>query len=218
MTDGRELRAGRFSDWLDETRRAHADGADIDVPCGACVACCTSSYFIHVDPDEAGSLAAIPAELLFPAPGRPEGTLLLGHDSQGRCPMLLDGRCSIYRQRPRTCRIYDCRVFAAAGLDADRAAITEMARRWEFDYPADDRARHVAVLEAARFMRERAALFPTGSIPDSPADLAALAVRVSDVFLERSGRLEGGGSLSADGETAAAVLEEIEGMRRRPTS
>ena len=31
--------------------------------------------------------------------------------------MLIDNQCSIYEHRPRTCRTYDCRVFAAAGLD-----------------------------------------------------------------------------------------------------
>ena len=31
--------------------------------------------------------------------------------------MLVDGRCSIYEHRPRTCRTYDCRIFTATGLD-----------------------------------------------------------------------------------------------------
>ena len=150
MNRKRDLAAGAFSAWLSETRCAHAEGSGVDVPCGDCVACCTSSYFIHVSPDETAALAAIPAELLFPAPGRPDGTLLLGYDSEGRCPMLRDGRCSIYEQRPRTCRIYDCRVFAAAGLDADRPAITARARRWEFDEASDDDRTRRAAAEPPR--------------------------------------------------------------------
>ncbi|MFA6001077.1 MAG: hypothetical protein WC828_03075 [Thermoleophilia bacterium] len=39
-------------------------------------------------------------------------------DCDGCCPMLIDGGCSIYEHRPLTCRIYDSRVFAAAGIVA----------------------------------------------------------------------------------------------------
>src|SRR5204863_6078536 len=83
-------------------------------------------------------------------PRLPKGHVLLGYDERGHCPMLVDDRCSIYEHRPRTCRTYDCRVFPAAGLDADQPAIAERVRRWRFAYPtAADRARHEAVRAAA---------------------------------------------------------------------
>jgi hypothetical protein len=60
--------------------------------------------------------------------------------------MLTDGRCSIYEQRPLTCRTYDCRAFAAAGIPADGDLITRQTRRWTFSHPTqDDRDQHSAV-------------------------------------------------------------------------
>jgi uncharacterized protein len=157
----RDLPAGEFSAWLRRTRAALLGEGGADVPCGECSACCTTSHFVHVGPDEAQTLARIPRELLFPAPGLPAGTVLLGYDERGRCPMLTSGRCSVYEHQPLTCRTYDCRVFAAAAITADREPITRQARRWKFSHPAqDDRDEHAAVRAAARFMREHAACFP----------------------------------------------------------
>ena len=69
---------------------------DADVPCDGCTACCESSQFVLVEPEEHDARAHIPPELLFPAPGAPKGYSLLPYDEHGRCPMLHDGRCSIY--------------------------------------------------------------------------------------------------------------------------
>jgi Fe-S-cluster containining protein len=146
-----EVAAGDFSTWLDGMQAALRGEHDADVPCGSCTACCTSSQFVHIEPDETDALAHIPAALLFPAPRLPKGHVLLGYDERGHCPMLVGGRCSIYQHRPRTCRTYDCRVFPAAGLDADQPAIAERVRRWRFAYPtALDRSRHDEVRRAAR--------------------------------------------------------------------
>ena len=153
------LPAGDFSSWLAAMVAALRAGAPADVPCGGCTACCTSSQFVHIEPDETDTLARIPAELLFPAPGKPRGHDLLGYDERGHCPMLADGRCTIYEHRPRTCRTYDCRVFAATGLDVDaeddrKAPIARQAARWRFDFPGpEDRRRHAAVRTAVRSLR-----------------------------------------------------------------
>ena len=142
--------AGAFGGWLADARAAIRGERDADVPCGTCTACCTSSHFVHVAADETDTLAHIPAELLFPAPGFPAGHVLMGYDDQGRCPMLGDGGCSIYEHRPRTCRTYDCRVFAAAGVVPDAPAIAARVEQWEFSHrtPADDAA-HGEVRAAA---------------------------------------------------------------------
>jgi uncharacterized protein len=151
-----DLAAGDFSAWLSAMQAAIAGEATAEVPCGACTACCTSSQFVHIGPDETDTLAHIPAGLLFPAPGQPKGHVLLGYDERGHCPMLVDGGCSIYEHRPRTCRAYDCRIFAAAGLDVDaeddrKAPVAAQARRWRFSFPtADDRRRHDALRTAVR--------------------------------------------------------------------
>jgi len=209
------LPAGAFSDWLRRTRASWLEQTHAEVACGDCCACCSTSHFVHVGPEEGGARAALPSELLFPAPGQPEGTALLGYDEHGCCPMLTEGRCSVYEHRPLTCRIYDCRVFAAAGLDADRGAITAQARRWEFSYPAaEDRAAHAAVRAAARFLCERAACFPGGEVPDDPARVAVLAVKVSDVFLERVGSPAEAAGWAAGGQAPGACSDADRALAR----
>jgi len=100
-----ELPAGDFTTWLQAMAAALRDEAPADVPCGGCTACCTSSQFVHIGPDETDTLAHIPAELLFPAPLLPKGNVLLGYDGRGHCPMLADDRCTIYEHRPVVCRV-----------------------------------------------------------------------------------------------------------------
>jgi Fe-S-cluster containining protein len=144
------LDAGDFSSWLAGMRAALRGERAADVPCGECTACCTSSQFVHIAPDETDTLAHIPADLLFPAPRMPRGHVVLGYDERGHCPMLVDNRCSIYDHRPRTCRTYDCRIFPAAGIGPDKPLIARQAARWRFTFPADaDRADHQAVQAAA---------------------------------------------------------------------
>jgi uncharacterized protein len=150
MSQPRSLPAGEFSVWLRGMQAALRGEADSDVPCGACTACCTSSQFVHIEPDESDTLEQIPPALLFPAPGQPPGHVLLGYDQDGNCPMFVDGGCSIYAHRPRTCRVYDCRLFAAIGrINEHTPLIAERIRAWEFSY-ADEasRAAHDAVRAA----------------------------------------------------------------------
>ena len=177
------LPAGDFSTWL---RGLEGPGGG-KVPCAGCTACCTSSQFVHIGPDESETLSRIPGELLFPAPGRPRGHVVLGYDERGHCPMFRDGGCSIYEHRPRTCRAYDCRVFPAAGVEADRdkPLIAHRAQRWEFGFPeAEDVGRHAAVRAAVAFLRDNADRLPAGAVPRAPTQLAFLAVRVHDAFLD----------------------------------
>ena len=128
------LDAGELTVWLAGMQAALRGERVADVPCGQCTACCTSSQFVHVEPDEADALAHIPVALRFPAPGRPTGHVVLGYDEHGRCPMLGDRGCTIYEHRPRTCRTYDCRIFAATGVEPgpSQPAIRERVRRWRF--------------------------------------------------------------------------------------
>jgi Fe-S-cluster containining protein len=134
----------RFSEWLDDLCAALDGNREMDVPCGTCTACCTSSQFVHIEPDESETLARIPPALRFPAPGLPKGHVVMGYDERGHCPMLVDGACSIYEHRPRTCRTYDCRVFAATGVEPEgQPSIAARVREWRFD--VDDGARWDAV-------------------------------------------------------------------------
>ena len=185
-----DLPAGPFSTWLAQMRPAIEGNAGADVPCAGCTACCTSYQFVHIGPDETETLARIPAALLAPAPGLPPGHMVLGYDDRGHCPMLIDGHCSIYSHRPRTCQAYDCRVFAATGIEVDRDQdrIARRVRRWRFEFPNQaDRVEYEAVRRAAAFVdRHRDVLPGSGSV--TPTRLAATAVAVSGAFVERDGQ------------------------------
>jgi hypothetical protein len=194
--DERDLPAGGFTAWMTEMQSALRGERSADVPCDGCTACCTSSQFIEIGPDETDTLAHIPAELLFPAPQRPPGHLVLGYDEHGHCPMLVDDTCSIYEHRPTTCRTYDCRVFPAAGVgiddgdagdgDAGKVRIAQRVRRWRFSFPTDaDRRQHEAVRAAATFLREHADVLPDRVVPTNATGLAVLAVELHDAFLRR---------------------------------
>jgi Fe-S-cluster containining protein len=181
-----DLAAGDFSSWMSEMKSAIDGEGDARVPCAGCTACCTSSQFIHIGPDETDTLAHIPAELLFPAPRLPDGHVLLGYDQRGHCPMLIDNQCSIYEHRPRTCRTYDCRIFPATGvhLDDEKALIARQARRWQFSFPtAVDQNQREAVRAAARFLREHPAMVREQAGPPNATQLAVLAIEVHDAFL-----------------------------------
>src|ERR1700722_153548 len=134
--------AGNFFEWLRGAEASLRSGkGGTTVPCGTCTACCRSSMFIHIKPEEARTLRRIPKALLFPAPGLPKGNVLMGYNDKGHCPMLAGNRCSIYEDRPETCRNYDCRVFAATGVAADeqtQAEIAQRARAWVFQYESDE--------------------------------------------------------------------------------
>ncbi len=181
------LPAGGFSEWLDGMRTALRGEQDSDVPCGGCTACCRSSQFIHIGPEETDALEHIPTALLFPAPQMPRGHVLMGYDARGACPMLTDVGCSIYEHRPRTCRTYDCRVFAATGVapdDPGKTAIAARVAQWRFDVATpDDRRAEDALRSAVRFLRDHADQLPEGSAPETPTRLAVMAVEIVDRFL-----------------------------------
>jgi Fe-S-cluster containining protein len=117
--------------------------------------------------------------------------MVLGYDEQGRCPMLGERGCTIYEDRPRTCRTYDCRVFAAAGttpVDDGKNLIAVQVRRWRFDVDHDiDRRAQAAVRAAVAFLRAHPeCLARRGGGPATSRDLAVLAMRVHDLFLDPS--------------------------------
>jgi Fe-S-cluster containining protein len=203
--------AGDFSAWLHLTEASLRSGkGGADVPCGSCKGCCRSSMFVHIKPEETQTIQRIPRALLFPAPGLPKGHVLLGYNDKGHCPMLVENTCSIYEFRPQSCRDYDCRVFTATAIPVDPQAQPEIAQRiseWAFDYESEEsREEHRIVREAAAFLNNNRDLFPQGSIPTYPVQLAALAVRVYRLFLERSAKMRKDASAMSDAEIAHAIL------------
>lgn len=183
------LDAGAFSEWLRRYRRMQTRAErSTDVPCGECNACCRSSYFIHIRADEHETLRRIPKAYLARAPHPHESDSIMDHDSHGRCPMLVNGACSLYAHRPQTCRNYDCRVFAAAGIalgSGPRSAVNERVWQWRFRYPTLlDAQSHCAVRSAAAFLQRRSELLPAQLVPADPGQLAKAAISVHELFLE----------------------------------
>jgi Fe-S-cluster containining protein len=203
--------AGSFSAWLRAMRTALAGGSGMDVACGDCVGCCTSSYFIKVRAHEKAALEHIGPDNVRPVPGSTNGNMLMGFDEQGHCFMFVNGGCSIYQHRPETCRTYDCRVFSAAGMNAgpDKSVINERISRWRFDYPTElDREEHRAVTAAANYMRQHPVRFPGGRVPSRPSEIAVLAVKSYEVFLCE---------LPSDGEISAAIVDACRRFDAAPT-
>jgi Fe-S-cluster containining protein len=175
--------AGELAAWLEEIEAARHGEQGMDVPCDGCTACCRSRQFVHIEPDEIDTVARIPPQLLAQAPGLPHGNLLLGYDQRGHCPMLVDDRCSIYDHRPRACRVYDCRVYAAAGVepDDDKPEIAERVAEWQFSHSnSASSVAQAAIRAAAAFLRAEPDAFPRGAVNSKQIALAAIALR--DLF------------------------------------
>ena len=177
-------RAIPFGTWLRATLATLQDDVPADVPCGPCNACCRTFHQLHLRPGERRARKLLPKEYLSFAPGLPPGYLVLGYTERGACPVLVGGRCTIYEDRPLVCRTYDCRLYAATGVEADRAEIAEQVRRWRFAYLApEDRELHDAVLAAVRFIRATPACLPSEAARRQPIRVATLAVVSHDRFL-----------------------------------
>jgi Fe-S-cluster containining protein len=179
--------AGPFSAWLRQMRRSLLGNEGMDVPCGDCVGCCVSGYSLQLRPEDHRAAARIPATYVVSATGFAKGHLTVRPLSNGLCPMLEEGRCSIYTDRPQTCLDYDCRIFAAAGIDAggeDKAVINKRVRAWRFSYPSQlDQQEHAAVRAAAAFIRDRHDSFEV-RVPAGPMGIAVFAIKAYPVFLD----------------------------------
>lgn len=178
--------AGEFGAWLEQMRAVLRGEAEAAVPCDGCVGCCVSSYPIPLRPSDAVALAEVPDQYLqWPASASEPARM--GFRDDGTCPMLVEHRCTIYADRPRTCRDYDCRIYAAAGLvpDGRRTVIQQRVEEWRFRYEdAQSRARAAAVRRAAAFIRDHAACFPTAMRGHSATAAAVLAVKVYPLFMD----------------------------------
>lgn len=100
--------------------------------------------------------------------------------------MLAAGKCTVYDVRPQTCLDYDCRIFAAAGIEAGegKTVINRRVRGWRFSYASDaDKRAHEAVRSAAVFIRERSSSF-AGRVPTAPMGIAVLAIKAYAIFLD----------------------------------
>lgn len=187
MSSSLNFKAGNFEVWLQSILISFKTGETINVPCGNCRGCCSAGRFVHLTPSDHKAHAAIPKQLLHRAPGMPKGHTVLGYLADGLCPMLKSGNCTIYPDRPSTCRTFDCRVLAAAGLDVGgkwSKRINERVHAWRFSFSSEDgRHRFKAIKSAANFIQQHPGAFPGGRAPDEPTTIAVLAIKVHSVFL-----------------------------------
>jgi Fe-S-cluster containining protein len=160
--------------------------AEADVPCDGCVGCCVSSYPIPLRPTDAVALARVPDRYLQWASGIGQSARM-GFREDGTCPMLAERLCTIYADRPRTCRDYDCRIYAAAGVlpDGNRPVIQQRVAEWCFNYEDEQASASAAAVHAAAdFIRAHAASFPAAMRAHSATAAAVLAIKVYPLFME----------------------------------
>jgi Fe-S-cluster containining protein len=182
--------AGPFGAWLAQALRVLRGEAEADVPCGSCTGCCTSAYYIRIRPRDRVAVAGISRAYFVRAEGMSPDETLMGWRHDGTCPALESGCCTIYEQRPTTCRDYDCRVFVPAGLEAGderKAVINARVNAWRFTFE-DEAARRAfdAIGQAAAFIQEKRSAFPNEGrgVPTAPTGIAVLALKSHPVFLD----------------------------------
>lgn len=191
-TSEESIDAGPFGAWLAQALRVLRGEAEADVPCGSCTGCCTSAYYVRIRPRDRAAVAGISPAYFVRSEGMPRDEALMGWRHDGTCPALETGRCTIYAQRPMTCRDYDCRVFVPAGLEAGderKAVINARVRAWRFTFEADaERDAFDAIRRAATFIRDKRESFPNEGrgVPTAATGVAVLALKSHEVFL-RSG-------------------------------
>ena len=153
----KKIPAGDFTQWLTQFRKSLKTNIGMNVPCGNCRACCTSSLFIHVHEKEKETMSRIPKKYLFEAPNLPDGNFILGYNSKGHCPLFDGKKCTIYNFRPLTCRMFDCRVFAAAEVFPEtKTEITKRVTQWEFTYTnKNDSKKHEQIRSQAIVLRDK---------------------------------------------------------------
>jgi hypothetical protein len=145
-------------------REVKAGRTEAKVPCNGCNRCCRAAGLNVdlLDHERPKYRCHLDEEL---------DTHVLDKNLDGSCVYLVDGKCSIYAERPQACRLYDCRVPALLGfIPHDDPLVIEGVGQW---YPelktVDDRDALVAI----RLCVDR--LMAGGREPDLETLLPALA-------------------------------------------
>ena len=113
---------GAFA-WLTQFVESLRSGDVVSVPCGECNACCSAFDAVRTSDG---------------------GMLLSGPD--GSCSELRCGKCSIYSDRPPTCRYYDCRTHLFSGVDPVNPTISDALKGWRVPTYTPEDAAVVAII------------------------------------------------------------------------
>lgn len=77
------------------------------VPCGKCYDCCSKlSPFLTEDEFKSGKYAYT----FIVMPGSDVPAIAVPRTPSGGCMYLIDNKCSIYNDRPKACKQFDCRT------------------------------------------------------------------------------------------------------------
>jgi Fe-S-cluster containining protein len=93
-----------YSSWHRRWIKGQHEGA-ASVPCGDCTVCCRSFDEIPLTKgfDDFAAYRTRPSQH-YDVP-------VLEKNADGSCVHLVDGACSVYSNRPFTCRTFDCRIY-----------------------------------------------------------------------------------------------------------
>lgn len=133
---------GSLSTFLRKLKQGFELGT-MDVPCNGCTACCRDPMmFVDLTEAEAHHFKAHKSD-------RVTKGWELDRKENGECVYLIDNRCSIYADRPQSCRGYDCRLHLLGlpvGTDQD-VLVNEGLSRWRyFSLPTvEDKVMHLAI-------------------------------------------------------------------------
>lgn len=103
------------------------DGSDASVPCNGCNACCRSKI-LNAEV-RAAELERFPDAVWSDK----NNSYVLPKLEDGSCTRLIDGRCSVYSERPKSCSAYDCRFHLLIGKvpDSNDPVMQEAVLQWE---------------------------------------------------------------------------------------
>jgi hypothetical protein len=137
---------GSVTTFIRKHGQSSRTGTNNNVPCNGCTACCRS-------PNNAPELTPHELARFRDAAEFRDGHWLLARHENGHCIKLVDGKCSIYSDRPKICALFDCRFYALLGLvPGNDAIMAEAIEQWAPpDMPRKDDVRVFQALRAAVF-------------------------------------------------------------------
>lgn len=123
--------AGSVTGFIRRIARETLEG-EIKVPCGTCNRCCRAPDF-YVDK------LSLEEEKRLHTTVHPKLGIVLDKNGDGSCVYLIEGKCSIYSERPLGCRMFDCRMGSLTGiLPSNDPEMIEAVGQWRFSYPTKD--------------------------------------------------------------------------------
>ncbi len=133
--------SGSLTTFLRNLERTLPKQDRVETPCQGCTACCRDPHMLITVSDEEAKR--------YRTHRTAAGVRELQRKDNGECVYLIDNRCTTYHDRPRACRVYDCR-FHMLGAPISTAELVkrEGLANWEpFRLPTtEDKVAFAAVI------------------------------------------------------------------------